>query len=57
MHRRRPYCFVNPLTGIWVPCGTVLGYNYASPDGDFGPYIVTPIPTELLSLQDLVVVR
>ncbi|MBR6064702.1 MAG: RHS repeat-associated core domain-containing protein [Bacteroidales bacterium] len=31
---------MNPLTGIYPACGNVLGYRYASPDGDASPTIV-----------------
>ncbi|MCR4857230.1 MAG: hypothetical protein K5890_03415 [Bacteroidales bacterium] len=34
MNRCRPYCQMNPLTGISSSRGNALGYRYASPDGD-----------------------
>ncbi|MBO7586776.1 MAG: RHS repeat-associated core domain-containing protein [Bacteroidales bacterium] len=52
MNRRRPYCQMNPLTGIWPACATDPGYRYASPDGDGFPvtYSVTHSHTDHSSL-------
>jgi len=52
MNRCRPYCQMNPLTGIYASRGNALGYRYASPDGDGFPvtYSVTHSHTDLSSL-------
>ena len=52
MNRCRPYCQMNPLTGIWPAYGDALGYRYVSPDGDGLPvtYSVTHSYTDHYSL-------
>ena len=43
MNHCRPYCQMNPLTGIYASRGNAVGYRYASPDGNGFPvtYSVT----------------
>ena len=41
MNRCRPYHLMNPLTGIWPAYGNVLGYRYASHDGDGWAVVAT----------------
>ena len=52
MNRCRPYCQMNPLTGIYASRRNALGYRYASPDGDGFPvtYSVTHSHTDHSSL-------
>ena len=52
MNHCRPYCQMNPLTGICASRGNALGYRYASPNGDGLPvtYSVTHSYTDHSSL-------